>query len=156
MRRPLLIGQAPCRTGDPSKPLTGAAGRRIAALMGLTSFGYLRRFDRVNVFDRFPGRKGKGDEFPLDAARFRAFAISSSYTIDGARPFVLFFGRKTGQAFYFREPYLVWGTSALFGTSTRCAVVPHPSGINRWWNDPANVRRARRFLRTLPERKVTP
>lgn len=31
----------------------------------------------------------------------------------------------------------------------RVAVVPHPSGVNRWWNEPANVEAAGRFLREL-------
>lgn len=28
-------------------------------------------------------------------------------------------------------------------------VVPHPSGVNRWWNDGQNLGRAKRFLRRL-------
>ncbi len=28
-------------------------------------------------------------------------------------------------------------------------VMPHPSGIVRWYNDPTNVARASRFLRRL-------
>lgn len=27
------------------------------------------------------------------------------------------------------------------------AVLPHPSGVNRWWNEEENVARARDFLR---------
>lgn len=30
-------------------------------------------------------------------------------------------------------------------------VFPHPSGVNRWWNDPDNTRRAERYLRRLWE-----
>lgn len=29
------------------------------------------------------------------------------------------------------------------------AVIPHPSGVNRWWNDPLNENEAREFLRSL-------
>lgn len=29
---------------------------------------------------------------------------------------------------------------------TRAVVLPHPSGLSRWWNDPANVRGLRRCL----------
>lgn len=28
----------------------------------------------------------------------------------------------------------------------RVAVIPHPSGVNHWWNEPANRRRFRRFV----------
>jgi hypothetical protein len=28
------------------------------------------------------------------------------------------------------------------------AILPHPSGVNHWYNDPRNVARARRFLRS--------
>lgn len=31
----------------------------------------------------------------------------------------------------------------------RVAVIPHTSGIVRWWNDPENVEAARRFLSEL-------
>jgi hypothetical protein len=34
MRRPLIVAQAPSSRSDPSEPLSGASGRRLAALVG--------------------------------------------------------------------------------------------------------------------------
>ena len=59
------------------------------------------------------------------------------------RPFVLFLGRKVAEAFGFdfrRLGYLWWDGE------TECAVVPHPSGVNRWWNDWHNRTEASAFL----------
>jgi hypothetical protein len=59
------------------------------------------------------------------------------------RSFVLLAGHRVAAAFGVREGYL--REFVLQGVPA--AVVPHPSGVNRWWNDPANVARASAFLR---------
>ena len=70
--RPLLIGQAPGPRSDPAEPLAGRCGARLAGLCGIGQDEFLRRFERVNLIDRFPGKASKGDRFPLDEARWRA------------------------------------------------------------------------------------
>jgi hypothetical protein len=44
-------------------------------------------------------------------------------------------------------PFFRW--TEPFGPASLLAVAPHPSGISHWWNEPANVRRAKRFWRAL-------
>jgi uracil-DNA glycosylase len=137
----IIIGQAPGPRGD-GEPLSGQAGRRLSALCGLTVDAYLAQFERVNLLTHFPGKAGKGDAFPLPAARKAAAALLPA--LEGRR--VVLLGGKVAAAFGLQQaPLLVW--RPLGGAMV--AVAPHPSGINRWWNDPRNVRRARRFWRTF-------
>jgi len=57
-------------------------------------------------------------------------------------------GGKVAAAFYMhRRPLFRWLDE--FGDGALVAVAPHPSGVSRWWNDPANLRRARRFWHKL-------
>jgi hypothetical protein len=34
-------------------------------------------------------------------------------------------------------------------------VLPHPSGVNRWWNDPKNMHTAMVFMRWITEKRST-
>jgi hypothetical protein len=54
---------------------------------------------------------------------------------------VVFAGKRVARAFGHVEDYYVWDGKRV--------TMPHPSGINHHWNEPRNVRRARRFLRSL-------
>ena len=137
----MLIGQDPGRQGT-GEPLSGKAGRRLAALCGLDLDAYLARFQRVNLLPVFPGKAGKGDRFPLPPAREAARALLP--TLEGRR--VVLLGGRVAAAFgLHRAPLLVW--MPIQGTWV--AVAPHPSGVSRWWNDPRNVRRAQRFWRAF-------
>ena len=68
-----IIGQAPGRTLPYGPPLGGRAGAFLARLAGLGSYDVLRERTVVeNVLTLWPGKSpggGKGDAFPLDAAR---------------------------------------------------------------------------------------
>ena len=57
----------------------------------------------------------------------------------------MFVGLAVAAAFAFTEPPCVWRRIAI--PRRALGVVPHPSGVNTWYNDPANVDIARRFLR---------
>lgn len=140
----LLVGQAPSRDSDPNDPLMGRSGGRLMDLFDLPPSLYRDYFERVNLLEEFPGKAGKGDLFD------RVFAVQSAakITIDLAlfpRPFVLLLGNKVATAFGRERP--IFRRFAIHGT--RAYVVPHPSGINLWWNDPKNVRRAKRFFKRL-------
>ncbi len=139
----VLIGEAPSRTSDPAHPLSGRGfADKIARLLGVRVSTYLRAFERLNVLDAWPGKTGaKGTAFPAETAREAAAAMSTA--LPGRR--VVFAGKRTALAFGFVEDYLRWGRCKNF----RAAILPHPSGINRWWNDPRNRARAKRFLREL-------
>jgi hypothetical protein len=57
------------------EPLTGASGRRLAAMCGLSHAAFLARFDRQNLLTYWPGEAPSGgDRFPLDEARAAAEA----------------------------------------------------------------------------------
>jgi hypothetical protein len=107
-----------------------ATGGRLAAILGMTASQYLRTFDRANLLD--PG------------VRWRAMdARIAAHRLPHDRRILL--GRRVAEAhgvqFDCFEPYEI-----ALGRSDRPAIVlvlPHPSGLNRMWNDPDNLRRAR-------------
>lgn len=138
--RTLIIGEAPARTGDPRRPLLGRSGGRLAALCGLELQDYRRAFARANVLERWPGRLAKGDAFDLPAARQRAALLRRRFV--GGRLVVLL-GRRTARAFGLDSAYFLPQRVAC----ANVVVLPHPSGVNRWWNEPKNLARAARFLR---------
>lgn len=143
-----FVGQAPSGRGDPRRPVTGRIGARLMRLCGgLSLRDYCLLFGRLNLLAEFPGKNGKGDAFPIDEARRRAAWISRS--LGGRR--VVLLGGGVARAFGLSRPRLLeWTRIQDF----EAAVVPHPSGINRWWNDPENEAKAAEFLtRTAEEER---
>jgi len=145
--RLILVGQAPNRVGNPLTPLEGRAGAELCSLFGCTMSDYLHKTVRLNVLHAWPGKAGKGDRFPKAAAKVRARKVAS--TFNGRQ--VLFVGLATAEAFGVDHDALTWqsyGWRMARGWSTfKAAIVPHPSGINRWWNSARHRRAARRFMR---------
>lgn len=146
MTRPLIIGQAPGARSDPAQPLAGRCGARLADLAGLDLPTFLATFERINLIDRFPGKTGKGDTFP----RAEAGKTATRLIIRGAflRRRVVFLGENVTATFGFKhavfEPLRFYQSA-----DSALAFCPHPSSINRWWNDPQHVEAARRFWTTL-------
>lgn len=144
--RLLLIGQAPSRTGDPSETLLGRIGLRLADLMGLSLDEYAARTERMNLFDCWPGKDGKGDRWDRAAARERTKELR--HLLEGRR--VLFVGRNVADAFGFAGlPFLEWSSNDELQVDAAC--IPHPSGIVMWWNEPDNRAAAREFLHDVFE-----
>jgi uracil-DNA glycosylase len=185
MKKILFVGQAPSRDTEGGPPFSGRSGRRLASLCGLAHSDLPKMFDLANLLDRWPGKAGKGDAFPLEEARAGAARLDLS-----GRPLVVLVGRNVARAFgaggaaYF-EPISLQHVSAVGadvkynprrvawqsadrpsptvlqgGQSGGAAglvqvervpavVVPHPSGVNRWWNCPENEARAKEFLTSL-------
>lgn len=142
--RPLIIGEAPSRTSDPRRPVTGRCGETLADFAGLSLAEFSRAFARANVFDEWPGSAGlKGDAFPIVHARVRADTRLRPRFVRGRT--VVLLGRRVARAFHISAEYF----EAFGSYSATVYVVPHPSGINRWYNDAANVRKMRRFMRSL-------
>ena len=137
--RPLLIGQAPSRLGDPAKPCTGRFMRFLCGVAGVSTLAYLRAFERRNLLPAWPGKSGKGDAFPMEEAR----AAAAGMDVRGRT--VVCCGRKVAGAFGVRAGFL----SETEKDGAAFVVLPHPSGVNRWWNSRSNRRRARRLLRRL-------
>lgn len=140
--RVVLVGQAPYRGGDPTKPLTGRTGKKLAKLAGLKfPVQYARTFELRNVLDFYPGRSphGKGDAFPLVDARMAADELVRE--LSGRT--VVMLGQGVARAFRIPGlPFLNWHVERgiVWG------LMPHPSPIVRWWNIEENVERAREFL----------
>lgn len=144
MSRVVIIGQAPSRLSDPSEPLSGNSGRRLAGLAGLSLPEFLDRFERRNLLDAWPGKAGKGDAF-VGAGEARGLAESLRAGLAARR--VVLLGAGLAAAFRVTLPAMTWGDH----WGGRYAWAPHPSGINRWWNTPGNEERARAFWRALAD-----
>ena len=144
MSRPLLVGLAPSRDGDPSRPLVGrGSGDRLMSFCHLTLREYVRGFDRVNLLDDWPGyANGKGDHVPSLADR-RVAAARVMVRARGRR--VVFLGNAVAEAFGFVGA--AYGWTQPFWPFAGAAKVPHPSAVSRKLNDPMEQRRFRRFLR---------
>jgi len=145
---PLLIGQAPGKgwSGDPEEILCGKVGKRLAKLMGISFERYQVDTERVNLLDVYPGKDkgGKGDAWPKRKAESKATEMLPLLEDKT----VVFLGRNVADAFGFSDlSYLQWRYGT--GVAERVAVIPHPSGIVRWWNDARNRKEAQRFLSAI-------
>ena len=141
----ILIGQAPSQHKDPHCPLEGRVMRQLAKLFGCSEEEYLRKTQRFNVVPVWPGKIGKGDRFPSRLARINASRMQHSF--GGCH--VLFVGIQTARSFLSKGPILTWRKSTVPDTDIvyRSAILPHPSGVNRWWNKLSNRRKASGFMR---------
>ncbi len=118
------------------------SGGRLAAIMGITAQEYLKRFDRMNLLFKFPGRwpVHSNDKFPREAALYAAEAMRP---LLGFRR-VVFVGRPVAIAFGYGELEFYEGVvDARHGF--HAVAVPHPSGRNFWYHRPGNKEKAREF-----------
>jgi hypothetical protein len=145
--RPLLIGQAPAKYSEGHPALCGHTGMHLSALSGLSFREFMLRVETRNVLDRFPGSAEHGDLFPMREAREAAALLFP--LLDGRR--VVFVGANVAAAFGIkRYGFLDWQVLG-FGNAAECtgAVIPHPSLVNRWWNEERNRVAAAYFMRDL-------
>lgn len=143
----LFVGAAPSRTSDPTRPLSGRSGKRLEALLGRP----LRDEEKTNLLPEWPGRRGfpngekaKGDDLARHRLRMRFSARVIERVIENRA--IVLLGEEVARAFLF--DYVVF-SGALCSNNNFVVVFPHPSGINRWWNDEEHVDLARRVLRHL-------
>lgn len=146
--KPLLVGQAPARSGD-GRPFTGASGRRLCDLLGLESYDDLvHLLDMTNLIPEIqPKVQGKrGDSFDRALAKRAAIRIYTRCVEEGRYKLILA-GKGVGKTFLPKKEieYFQRYPSGML----QIWVIPHPSGINHFWNDPANVEKASRFLRAI-------
>ena len=159
--KPLLIGQAPGPNTLPDYPLFPApktsAGGRLQTMTGLSRGGYLKAFERVNIFYEYQGKSKKEDRFPVREARLIA---SSMRPLLAGRTVVLV-GRNVASAFGHEEEFLEWKKVFCRRRSpaapeqpfvANMACLPHPSGRNPWYNAEENREAARTFLKELTDR----
>jgi len=117
-----------------------ASGHRLMMRLGMTEDEYLERFDRMNLV--------VGERWSAAAARRNARAILEE------RPsgVLVMLGRKVTVA--------VCGAARVDAVAPFCSVaagervlvsLPHPSGLNRAWNEPGAEGMARAALRFAVE-----
>lgn len=134
-KNPLIVGEA----GHGAFPFAGSgpSHRRLVQITGMVD--YRRHFDVVNLLPEWPGKTGKGDRFPIREARAAAAMVLEL----APNPVLVLCGKRVASAFRLRDvEFLTW----RFLAGLIVGVIPHPSGIVRWWNDEANVEAARAFL----------
>lgn len=155
MTRVLLVGEAFGSAGAlPERfALTGRAGRHLADLAGISTVAYLRRTRRTNLVET--------DEDWSDRVAVRSGAARVLAEMARHERVVVLGVRSAGALGIADWPLFDWlpyVVTTLDGHplwTTLVARAPHPSGRNRWWNDPANVERARAFWRDALGRGAT-
>lgn len=153
--RPLLLGEAPGPSApEHFVPLDGRGGDRLAQCAGMDRAELLDGFATANLLARWPGPAGKGSAWDAATARYaaRAFELPEVTVLLGRRVCGAFAAAHT----WLRGPAMAWGEWRFGPDDIAVTVVPHPSGINRLYNDPAvreQVGVALREALTRPRRR---
>lgn len=151
MARPLILGEAPGRNGDPDRPLSGAAGKRLALMAGFHHWEELdEAFELMNLLYEYPGEstRGGGARFPGDEARQAQAAL---WGVLRGRVVVLLGSRL--RRLYRVPDFHRWVYNQKRGVAL-CAV-PHPSGLTRLYNSHEEREKTAKILRQameLPDR----
>lgn len=157
-KRLWIVGQAPARSGD-GRPFTGPSGDRLVRLMGLDSYDEMTDlFQLDNLITEKQMRKigdRAGDQFDKRLGLAGAQRIINRLPMD----FILIAcGNRVVDRFRVATGSRGWGLEKLEyfqykiwipQTIGHIILIPHPSGANRYWNDPENVDRASESLRSL-------
>ena len=150
----LIIGQAPAKDTVGQPTFSGKSGPKFAELLGVEHSRLWDVFDVVNLIDYYPGppddKTKRGDAFPMKEARLIANGMVKAMS----RRTVVFVGKNVARAFRVASlEYFEWFVTSLAPDDQgfyKFCVVPHPSGISHFWNDPERVERARLFMRSIP------
>ena len=128
------------RTIEWPPPLAGRSARFLERVLGLDRGELLETVGAANLFDH-----------KVERWRAREARVRARFLEENALPYlpwgrVVLLGRRVQRAFGVStlEPFGVWSGSKLFA--------PHPSGLNRWWNDRGNRADFARFWREEVER----
>jgi hypothetical protein len=139
--RVLLIGEAPGKSGV-GVPLQGVVNR-WARMLGVEPSSF-DEVDRVNLIGAWPGSSGRGSAFPMSEAKAAGALLRMRWQGVGRAVFV---GRRVARAMgYAGLPYMEWTEDVEEPSLGTVAVVPHPSGANRWYNDRDDARKAAEFV----------
>lgn len=168
----MVIGQAPAQRAHlADRPWSGASGRLMRTWFAKAGFDPERFYDDwyfTSLTKCFPGKakSGNGDRAP--SARERALCRPNLDTeLSLVRPpLIITLGRQAAEAIIpeARSRTLkelvgsIWHIDLGYG-SVPVIPLPHPSGVGRWLNDPANqalVNEAMRQLGQLRESNQQP
>jgi uracil-DNA glycosylase len=146
----MIVGQAPGPTGkDARRPFSGTAGRTLGKWLELAGFPpnalhYPDLIFLTSVTRCFPGKSGsgKGDRLPSSAeVRLCRRYLDEEIALVQPR-IVLAVGRLAATELVGSSPLsqLIDQIIEVEIAGVRFPVVtlPHPSGVSRWRNDPAN------------------
>lgn len=138
--RPWLIGELNPFGGDPDMALyplpENSSGGRLARTLGLSRTDYLRAFERRNLCT---------EKWRLSLARCAAGQFLAE--ANGA-PIVLL-GAKVCAAFAVPFAPFTGYVDERAPAHPLVVVLPHPSGLNRMWNQPGAQDRARALVLPL-------
>ena len=132
----IIVGMMPSEFGDPNRPCMARVGIRLQELADPI---VLLRCERCNLNFRWMPK------FSIGEAMMRADLILARKPKR-----ILALGREVSVCFGFKpkDPFL----SSRFIKSSNVLLLPHPSTLNRWWNDEQNVKNAKvavkQFLKT--------
>lgn len=163
--KPLLIGEMPSRTGDRywEFPLSGVVARTLCRMadippepastgLGQWTWALYEHFDTINAIERHG---------PWDSA---VAARRLAEEIESAREVVVLLGRRPQSAYCsMQQPvrnvllakldFYQWRTDLCAPTSRReVVVIPHPSALNRLYEEPRERERAGKVLRQAIEK----
>jgi hypothetical protein len=130
--RMMIVGQGPSEHGDPDRPLEGAADK-LGPLMGLTPALFVDRYARINLNAQWIGKAGKGDVFDISEGY-----VAAKVLLRGSWTHYVLLGQKVAQCFGIKSD----PCTAVEAIGKHFLLIPHPSGINQWWNKPYNRSRA--------------
>lgn len=151
----ILLGEAPPRSRPKdtleSRPFSGASGRRFSEMIGED---VVTAFDTRNLLPEWPGPASKGSKFPVMAAQMGAHRLLRTLPSDGTR--IILCGSRVARAMSMRWlPLLIWRNVAWQSprfVHASVILIPHPSGVNRQWNDPEVSEVVKRILLAEVER----
>jgi uracil-DNA glycosylase len=144
--RILLIGQAPSRRGTlQDRPFAGIAGDKLRAWFeqgGIPRDDFYRAIHFAAITRCYPGRLpgAKGDRVPSPAEQALCRPWLDELVATLRPDIVLLVGLLAVRVVLGPVPSL----AAVVGMATerdgvRYLPLPHPSGVSRWLNDPANA-----------------
>lgn len=148
----VLVGISPTTRDEAGQALSSLissvkTGGRLASLIGITPERYMEAFDRVNVYPL---------PHPTTVFDLAPYAENLCGVLRGRQ--VVLLGHETASSFGLRDyRFMSWkaGTPGLIHYRSGqnppfdWAVVPHPSGRNRWYNDLENVKQVKDFFQSL-------
>jgi uracil-DNA glycosylase len=142
----LIVGQGPSKSHS-GKPLEGnkGTGAKLASMAGVTNERMLELADAVNLLEGFEGKQGKGDKFPMQRAKMAAQAVRTFW---GKYARVILLGTKVAEAFDLELTHpCAWHMFDDGSSKLQVAYIPHPSGVNRKYNNVDVAGAVSEFLR---------
>ncbi|WP_435009268.1 uracil-DNA glycosylase family protein [Tundrisphaera lichenicola] len=154
----LLIGQAPGIRGPRiARPFDGPSGEKLRSWFeagGIPREDFWRKIHFGAVTRCYPGRLpgARGDRLPTPAERALCRAWLDELVTLIEPEIILLLGLLAIRTALGPVPSLssVVGTARIIG-GVRYLPLPHPSGVSRWHNDPANTEAVGRAMLHLRE-----